>query len=147
MKTISSLLLILLFFTKGYLFGQDTARKLDKTVFEKEIINQWWSFEDKEKKTDCDMRLLIFKTSGFELNCVNWVEGFSGSKCEYDTKIDDIFFEIKVKNCINKSNVSHIYGYLSERGNLFLLLNEKELKLNNSLLKENNWLKFEKIKN
>jgi hypothetical protein len=147
MKTISNVLLILLFFTKGYLFGQDTAKKLDKTVFEKEMINQWWSFEDKEKKTDCDMRLLIIKTNGFELNCVNWVEGFSGSKCEYDIKIDDVFFEIKVKNCVNKSNVSFMYGYLSEKGNLFLLLTEKELKLSNSLLKESNWLKFEKIKN
>lgn len=137
--------LLLALITACSCFSQ-TNRKLEQNEFDTDILNQWWSFEDKVNKGgECDMRILIVKTGEFEMNCVNWANGFSGSKCTYSVTIKNDFFELTAKDCQKSINPGFIYGYLSET-NLFLLISNKKLDTSPELLKEKNWFKFEKIR-
>ncbi len=137
--TTALVLLVLPFFSQ--------QKKLDKAVFQSSLINQWWSSENnKETKGECDMRIFVIKQEGFELNCVNWTNGFSGNKCGFDVKFNANFFELKAKNCQNNVNPGYVYGYLNESDKLFLVMSKKPLPLNQTLLAEKDWIGFEKIK-
>lgn len=122
------------------------TRKLENAEFKNEIIDQWWSFENKTSKKDCDMRILVVRKAGFELNCVNWTDGFLGNKCGYDLTLTDNFFELKAKACEKNQNPGYLYGYLGGNDNLFLLISKKQMAISAALLSEKDWLKFEKIK-
>lgn len=120
-------------------------RKLEQNEFDTDILNQWWSFEDKAAKGECDMRILIVKTKEFEMNCVNWANGFSGSKCTYSLTIKNDLIELAPGNCEKSANPGYVYGYLSD-ASLFLLISGKRLEMTPELLKEKSWFKFDKIK-
>ena len=120
-------------------------KKLGADDFKTMVVDQWWSFENKDTKGTCDMQIFIVKSLDFELNCINWTNGFSGNKCNYDLSLIDNFFELKPKKCQNKSVAEFIYGYLSE-SSLYLLISNKQLAMSPSLLSNKNWIPFEKIK-
>lgn len=137
-------LIISLGFFFSPLIGQ--TKKLEKTQFQNEIINQWWSNENKETVKDCDMRIFVIKSSEFEMNCINWTDGFSGQKCNYELFLKDNFFALNPVKCQNSQSPGFIYGYLSEKNQLYLLISKKALELNSNLLNQKNWMLFEKIK-
>lgn len=126
--------------------AQPGSKELDSTRFREQIIHQWWSCESADPKKECDMRLLLIKPDGVEMNCVNWLNGFSGLKSGYTYKLVDGFFEISVKEYPNTFNTKFIYGYLSESDQLFLLNRPMAVALSPRLLSEKGWLKFDKIK-
>jgi hypothetical protein len=121
-------------------------KKLVLSDFKNEITNHWWSSENKSNNKECDMRILIIKNDIFELNCVNWTNGFLGSKCAYDLRIIDNIFELKAKNCGKTLDPGFIYGYLSETGSLFLLVRKNPITISAAALSEKDWIKFEQIK-
>lgn len=139
-------LLIFLYLQVGSLAAQPGSKELDSTRFREQVLNQWWSCESADSKKECDMRLLVIKPDGVEMNCVNWSNGFSGLKCGYAFKLEDGFFELRVKEYPNTFNAKYIYGYLSEGENLLLLNRPIAIALSPRLLSETGWLKFEKIK-
>lgn len=118
---------------------------LGQNEFDTDILSQWWSYEDKLNKSECDMRIFNVRPSELEMNCVNWTDGFSGSICSYSLELKNDFFCIRAKECKKTVNPGFIYGYLSG-DNLFLLIRPKALPIDSSLLQEKNWLKFVKIK-
>ena len=140
-------LALLIFSLKALtLTAQPGSKELDSARFREQVINQWWSCESAEAKKDCDMRLLVIKPEGVEMNCINWSNGFAGLKCGYIFKIQDGFFELTVKEYPNKFNAKFVYGYLSEGEHLMLLTRQTEIALSPRLLSETGWLNFEKIK-
>jgi hypothetical protein len=128
----------------GSLVAQPRAAELDTAALRQQILNQWWACE-KQKTKECDMRLLVIKPEGFEMNCVNWSAGFSGLKCKYILNMQDGFFELELKEYPNAFQAKYVYGYLSEN-ELLLLTMDKALALSPRLLSETGWLKFERIK-
>lgn len=120
--------------------------QLQKAEFQGTIIEQWWSYENKEAKKDCDMRIFVVNSSVFELNCINWTDGFSGNKCAYDLTIKNNFFELKARDCQNNLNPGFLYGYLNAANQLLLVVRKTQLAMNAALLSEHDWIKFEKIK-
>jgi hypothetical protein len=122
-----------------------SLRHLEQNEFDTDILNQWWSFDSKINNGGCDMRIFIARSGNFEFNCINWSNGFSGSKCGYSLSLQNDFFEIAAKDCKESANPGFIYGYLIENY-LFLLSSDKKLSMTSSLLTEKNWYKYEKIK-
>lgn len=141
--TLKSIFLTVILFLS--LCNNAQQKKLGNAEFKSMVVDQWWSFENKDSKTACDMQILVVKSLEFELNCINWSEGFSGNKCNYELSVIDNFFELKPKNCQNKIEPGFIYGYLSENS-LNILISKKQLVLSPSLLSDKNWIPFEKIK-
>jgi len=125
---------------------QAQTKKLSAPEFQNEIVNQWWTYENKEIKKDCDMRIFVIKDSEFELNCVNWADGFSGNKCNYELSFTDNFFELRPKSCKNNESPGFLYGYLSETNQLLLLISKKQLALSPVLLSDKRWLRFDRVK-
>jgi hypothetical protein len=143
---VKACLLLILCLNAGLAAAQAGPKELDSTRFREQVINQWWSCESEESKKSCDMRLLVIKAEGIEMNCVNWSNGFSGLKCKYGMKLQDGFFELSVSEYPNAFHIKFIYGYLSEAGQLFVLATEKNSALSPRLLSEAGWLKFDRIK-
>jgi len=122
-----------------------SVNKLEQNEFDTDILNHWWACEDKVNKSECDMRIFLVKTVELELNCVNWANGFSGSKCTYSLILQNDFLELTVGICGETINPGFIYGYLSG-ANLYILTSNKKLSLGSNLLAEKDWHKFERIK-
>ena len=144
MNTKKSFLIIALFLMLSPLAAQPI--KLQKAEFQSAVVDQWWSYENKETKRDCDMRIFVVNNSVFELNCINWTDGFSGNKCAYDLTLTGNIFELKAKDCQNNLSPGFLYGYLNEAGQLSLIVRKTRQAMGAALLSEKDWIRFEKIK-
>ena len=142
----SKSLFLFCLFNIWLLIANAQQKRLTQQDFKKEVIDQWWSNENKSTNRECDMRIFIIRNDVFELNCVNWTNGFLGSKCAYELRIMDNIFEIKAKHCEKSVDPGFLYGYLNNNNNLFLLITKSQLSLSSAILAEKEWMMFEKIK-
>lgn len=127
-------------------YGQaQTQRMLGQNQFDTDILNQWWSYEDKSGKGACEMRILNVRPSEFEMNCVNWTKGFSGSVCSYQLDLRNDFFRLTPKACGTTINPGYIYGYMADMS-LYLTFSAKALPMDSTLLQVKDWSRFSKIK-
>lgn len=139
------------FFFKLYLLlltvcaGAQTRAPLGQNEFDNDVLNQWWSYEDKSGKGDCDMRILNVRPGEFEVNCVNWTNGFSGSVCSYSLDLVNDYFRLSPRNCGKTIKPGYVYGYLGE-GSLYLLFSPKPLVMDSALQRDKNWTRFSKIR-
>lgn len=118
---------------------------LGQNEFDTDVLNQWWSWENKGDPADCDMRILNVRPGEFEMNCVNWSKGFSGSVCSYSLTLVNDFFSLSPRDCEKTMRPGYIYGYRAD-SSLYLLFSPKPLSMDSTLLKDKNWTRFSRIK-
>ena len=122
--------------------GQTSKITLDSTAFQSKIVNVGWTAEDTTKA----QLLLKITTDSVAIVYINWTEGLSGNYCKYTFSTKDNYSSIVLKNCSQSTPSKFIYGYLTSIDNLQILVSDKKLKLNDSILKQADWVAFTRFK-
>lgn len=144
MKKSAFFLSLLFGLSVSYLRAQ-TPAALGQNEFDADVLSQWWSWENKGEAAECDMRILNVRPGEFEMNCVNWTKGFSGSVCTYSLSLSNDFFSLSPRDCKKTTRPGYIYGYRAD-SSLYLLFSQKPLTMDSTLLRDKNWTRFSRIK-
>ncbi len=124
-----------------------TAQRLDKEVFRKQIMNQSWMAVSGEQKEDHEDLFFTVGKDSVALAYINWIETMGTMQCTYKLEIvKDNIFELKMGKCDGGGSLKYIYGYLSAPGELSVLLADDRLKISRGLLTDPDWIALQLVK-
>ncbi|MBD3638937.1 MAG: hypothetical protein HUJ25_16405 [Crocinitomicaceae bacterium] len=127
---------------------QITLAQSDRMNLSTKLLNDsiWpkaWSVEDTTQKKHYEMMALAMDSATFVMVYVDWTDALYMTNCTSSYKIEDNFIVTTILDCESNEELKYVYTYVTSYNEISVLMSDKRLPLNESLLLQDGWLNFQ----